>query len=432
MSEPTLRSLPRFHARTWYQDRFEAERFDPPAADADCEFAVIGAGLAGLSTAYSLAERGQRDVVVLEAGQPGEGASGRNGGFVFGGFSLDAAAMARRIGRDATLALQQGTRDAVARVRARCEDLGVAPDGQGVVLADWFRNERELKRLAERLERDAGQRLIHLDARSRRAYVDSERYGGALLEADAFHFNPLAYVCALATKLREFGVRVHGGAPVLGLERTGDAWRIETPTAVIRAQRVVVSTGGYDRQLVPALARSIQPIATYIAVTEPLPGRIETLVPGGAAVYDTRFAFDYYRRVGERLLWGGRISIADRSPSAIEGLMRRDLARVFPSLSGVRFTHAWGGWMSYARHQMPIVGEVEPGLWVASAFGGHGVAPTTMVGEALAGTLCGESTDVERLRAWGCAWAGGPLGRGAVQANYWWLQFRDALRAGRT
>lgn len=48
---------------------------------------VVGGGFAGLNTALGLAERGMRDVVVLEARAPGFGASGRNGGFVFGGFS---------------------------------------------------------------------------------------------------------------------------------------------------------------------------------------------------------------------------------------------------------------------------------------------------------------------------------------------------------
>jgi gamma-glutamylputrescine oxidase len=422
-------AYPKFHARTWYQDRYSMPEFSPPEGAFDTDVVIIGAGLGGLSTALSLLERDQRNVMVLEGGQPGEGASGRNGGFVFGGFSLGAAAMARRIGRDAALDLQAATREAVDRVRARCESLDVALDGEGVLLADWFRNDRGLRRLADAFERDAGQRMHRLDVESRRAYVDSTRYGGALLEPGAFHFNPLAYVGAVAMRLRCEGVPVHGNAPVRSLTRDGATWVVETDAAKVRARRVVIATGGYDRGLVPALARSIQPIGTYIAVTEPLPGRIESLIPGGAAIYDTRFAFDYYRRIGDRLLWGGRISIADRHPDGIERLMRHDLARVFPTLRDVTFSHAWGGWMSYARHQMPIVGEVEPGLWSAIAFGGHGMAPTCMVGDVVAEALCGESRRCELLQAWGCDWAGGILGRGAVQAKYWWLQCKDAVRA---
>ena len=420
---------PRFHSPTWYQDRVDAPHFAPIRDSRSATVAVIGAGLAGLSTAWSLHQRGQRDVVVLEAGQPGEGASGRNGGFVFGGFSLDGRAIARRVGLEAALRLQQGTRDAVALVRRRMDSLGLGPDGEGVLLVDWFRDADRLDALRRHLEEWAGQLLEPVSPEALRSSVVSARYGGALLESDAFHFNPLAYALGLADTLRRNGVAVHGDSPVVSLVRKSAGWRVRTDSAVLDAERVVVATGGYDRELVPELARAIQPIGTYIAVSESLGDRLREVLPGTAAVYDTRFAFDYYRRIDDRLLWGGRISTSDRDPRSIERLMQRDLARVFPSLAGVRFSHAWGGWMSYARHQMPIVGEAEPGLWLASAFGGHGMAPTTFIGETIADAMTGRSEAIELLEQWGRPWAGGRLGRLAVQGEYWWRQARDALRA---
>ena len=59
---------------------------------------VIGGGFAGLNAALGLAERGVTDVVLLEARTPGFGASGRNGGFVFGGFSRGEDALLRELG----------------------------------------------------------------------------------------------------------------------------------------------------------------------------------------------------------------------------------------------------------------------------------------------------------------------------------------------
>lgn len=420
---------PRFHAPTWYEDRIEPRRFPSIDAGRSVEIAVIGAGLAGLSTAFSLLERGHRDVVVLEAGQPGEGASGRNGGFVFGGYSLGPDALVRRVGPDQARTMQRWTHDAVDRVRKRCAALGVALDGEGVLLADWFRDREGLARLRDAMARTTGLELVSLDPAQREDRVRSDRYGGGLLEPRAFHFNPLAYARALAGELDACGIAVHGDTPVDGIERAGDGWRIGTGHGDVHAGRVVVATGGYDRRLVPRLVRSIHPIGTYVAVTEPLPGRLEELIPGTAAVYDTRFAFDYYRRIGDRLLWGGRISIADREPGAIEALMRRDMIRVFPSLADVSFTHSWGGWMSYARHQMPILGELEPGLWAASAFGGHGMAPTTLAGEVIAEALDGERDRLAAFGPWPTRWAGGRIGRWAAQASYWWYQARDAAHA---
>jgi glycine/D-amino acid oxidase-like deaminating enzyme len=419
---------PRFHAPTWYHDRIATIRFDPIEGARRARTVVVGGGLAGLSTAWSLHERGHDDVIVLEAGQPAEGASGRNGGFVFGGFSLDARAMARRIGLEATRELQLGTRDAVALVRERMSALGLRPDGEGVLLVDWFRDPVRLEALRQHLAHWAGQELDPISPEALRDYVVSEQYGGALYEREAFHFNPLAYAQGLARRLDERGATVCGDSPVRSLDRVDGRWVVSTAKAQIQADRVVVATGGYDRSLVPSLARAIQPIGTYIAVTEPLGEALDSVLPGEPAVYDTRFAFDYYRRFEDRLLWGGRISVADRDPRSIERLMRRDLARVFPSLAEARFSHAWGGWMSYARHQMPIVGELEPGLWLASAFGGHGMAPTTLVGEILAEAMQGQAERLGWLQAWGRPWAGSGLGRVAVQGEYWWRQARDAVR----
>jgi gamma-glutamylputrescine oxidase len=113
---------------------------------------------------------------------------------------------------------------------------------------------------------------------------------------------------------------------------------------------------------VASIAAGFAADCTYIAVTEPLGERSGSCLPQSVAVYDTRFAFDYFRPLPDRcLLWGGRISIANRSPQAIRRLLARDLKRVFPALSGVRFEQAWGGWMSYARHEMPILGRTQRG-----------------------------------------------------------------------
>ena len=148
-----------------------------------------------------------------------------------------------------------------------------------------------------------------------------------------------------------------------------------------------------------------------------------------AAVYDTRFAFDYDRPLPDsRLLWGGRISVRDRPPHEVERLLRRDMLRVFPQLGDVRIEQAWSGLMSYARHQMPQIGQVEPGLWLAQAFGGHGVAPTTFAGELLASAIVEGDTRWRGLADFGLVTAAKPAGLAAAQLSYWWAQSLDAWR----
>lgn len=426
----TVTPLPRFHAETWYRHILgDPGGFDRLDRRERVRTVVIGAGLAGLSTALGLLERGQDDVLVLDRGKPGEGASGRNGGFVFAGYSLDNLELARQLGPAQAATMHGWTRDAVELVRQRCGRLDVPVSDGAVLLADWFGNSRRLEQFRDRMHELLDFRLDRVSEAELSDYVRSSRYGAGLLEPGSFHFNPLAYVRAIAQQLRDGRARVAADTPVVSIRPAADGWRVETPEAEIRAERVVLSTGGYDRRLAVRVQRAIQPIGTYIMVTEPLGDRLDALIPGGVAVYDTRFAFDYYRPLADgRLLWGGRISIADRDPEAIRKLLYRDMLRVFPSLEGCRIDFAWGGWMSYARHQMPILGEIEPGLWSALAFGGHGMATTTLAGEVLAEAMTGDNARLDSFDGYGASWAGGPLGRAAIQGVYWSRQLRDWFR----
>jgi gamma-glutamylputrescine oxidase len=200
----------------------------------------------------------------------------------------------------------------------------------------------------------------------------------------------------------------------------------------VEAQSVVLACGGYLAGLRRDVDAGVLPIATYVMVTEPLGARLREILATGAAVYDTRFAFDYYRPLPDtRLLWGGRISVLDRSPRAVERLLYRDLLKVFPQLDGVRIDHAWSGLMSYARHQMPELGEIAPGLWLAQAFGGHGVAPTTFAGELVASAIADGDTRWRELAGYGLVSAFKPAGFVAAQLGYWWAEFKDAWKDAR-
>lgn len=419
--------------QTYYQATADANLHFAPAHGAqEIDTLVIGGGYAGLATALSLLERGQRDVAVLEAQTIGFGASGRNGGFVFGGFSLDNAALAGQLGLPAARGLYQLTLDAVQRIRQRIATHHIDCDAHynGVLLANWFRDEAPLRALQQRMQDQFGVAWQWLDRDATRARLNSQRYHAALLEPNAFHFHPLKYAQGEARALQQGGVRVHEHSRVTAITPDGAGWRVATADSQWRCRQVVVCCGGYIGALYPALARAVLPIATYVMTTEPLgEQRLREAMTTPAAVYDTRFAFDYYRPLADtRILWGGRISIRDLAPPQVQRLLRRDLLRVYPQLEGVRISHAWSGLMSYARHQMPQIGRLPNGLWYAMGFGGHGVAPTTLAGEVLAQALVGEAPIPAGFAAYGLPRTYGPLGLAAAQAHYWWAQARDALR----
>ncbi len=416
---------------TYYRATSTGGRHAALAGKSETAICIIGGGFAGLATALSLIEQGEPNVLVLEAETVGHGASGRNGGFVFGGFSLGERGLVDTVGPEQARKLYQLTRDAMARIRQRIDTHHIDCDATyaGIYLANWFDDERILDAQQRFMADTFGVEWQRVDRRQLAQRLNSRRYFGGLFEADAFHFHPLKYAQEVADAIVAGGGRVCERSRVTHIAPDGSGWRIVTTQGEVRAREVVICCGGYLERLYPRLAAAILPIATYVMVTEPLGKRLETAMQTTAAVYDTRFAFDYYRPLPDtRLLWGGRISIRDRSPQAAAGLLYRDMLKVYPQLAGAQVHYAWSGMMSYGRHKMPQLGRLPEGLWYGMGFGGHGVATTTLAGEVLARSLLGEAGDLQRFAPWGLPATGGRAGLLAAQLTYWYYELRDWLR----
>ncbi|MBD8880727.1 FAD-binding oxidoreductase [Rhodanobacter sp. 7MK24] len=410
------------------------EAYAPLQGRQEARVAVVGGGYAGLNTALGLAERGVRDVVLLERERVGFGASGRNGGFVFAGYSLGEQALLDQLGETRARALFGLTTAAVERIRARIARYAIACDAvdEGVIWANWFRDPEVLRRRQQLLSEHYGVGWDWLPQEQLRERVRSPRYSDGLYEHNALHLHPLNYAIGLASAAAGQGVRVHEQSEVRRLKREGSRWLLGTAQGELLAEQVVLACGGYLADLYKPIDRAVLPIATYVMATEPLGERLDECLATRAAVYDSRFAFDYYRPLPDkRLLWGGRISIRNRSPQAVQRLLRHDLAQVFPQLKGAKIEYAWSGLMSYARHQMPQLGRGEgddAGLWWAQAFGGHGLAPTCALGELLAAAIAEGDDGWRQFADYGLANTHKPFGLLAAQLNYWWQQARDGLK----
>lgn len=378
-------------AASYYEATVERHLYPSQAiVREEANVCIVGGGFAGLATALGLVERGMRDIVVLEAERIGFGASGRNGGFVFGGYSLECADLLRALGPQDARALYRLTLDAVELIGARIARHGIACDmvNAGIILADWFGRPDALAAQRELMRTSFGAEWEPISRGALRERLKTDRYHGGLLERHGFHFHPLKYALGLAKVLADAGVRIYEQSAALQLERVQDRHLVRTANGSIVANHVVMVAGGYGRGVYRPVERAVLPIATYVVATEPLGSRLKDVINCEAAVYDTRFSFDYYRPLRDtRILWGGRISIFERRPEVIAKLLMRDLLRVYPQLDGVTFDYAWSGLMSYGRHKMPQIGRCPDGVWHAVGFGGHGVAPTTAAGELLAAAI---------------------------------------------
>jgi gamma-glutamylputrescine oxidase len=420
-----------------YPDTFYARTAETdlgrPALEgtAEAEICIVGAGLAGLSCAYELAKAG-RSVIVLEANAVGWGASGRNGGFVGPGYARGYASIAAAIGEAPARALFDLSIEGMRFVSDAIRDLDIASAEpvHGKISAVRYDSGDALKRNQERLARDHGYGVDFMPTDQVRAVLRSEKYHQALHDPQSFHIHPLNYARALAAGVEKLGGRIFEGSQVVQATLDAPQKRLSTAAGHVACRHVVFAAGGYTDRVVPRLRASQLPIATYVLTTEVAPELIGTVIRTRCAISDNRRAGDYYRLVedGQRLLWGGRITTRTAEPRDLAALLRATMISTYPDLAPLKVEMAWSGLMSYARHLMPQIGTLGPGVWHCLGFGGHGLNTTAIGGRVVAEGILGSSERYRQFAPFGLSWNGGPFGVAAVQATYWYLQLNDWLK----
>jgi glycine/D-amino acid oxidase-like deaminating enzyme len=368
----------------------------PLAGETRATVAVIGGGITGLSTALHLAEQGV-EVLVLEAHQPGWGASGRNGGHVNPGLKLDPdqveqdfGDLGRRMVR-LSYAAPEALFRLVERHQIRCEarQAGTLRAATTAKTLDGLR-----KLAAQYAARGIPAKL--LDGEEATAATGNRRYPGILRDPSGGSVNPLGYARGLAQAAVSAGARLHGGSPATKLSRTAaGSWRVETAQGAVIADRIVIGTNGYTDDLWPKLKRTVVPIWSGITATEPLPEAVaRQIMPGGGVLYELGSVTVYYRLdIGNRLLMGGRSQLRDMAGPQGFGYLQRYAVKLWPMLRDVAWTHGWNGQLGMTADHYPHLHEPEPDVLIALGYNGRGVAMATAMGGIMARRIAGEAED---------------------------------------
>ena len=141
-----------------------------------------------------------------------------------------------------------------------------------------------------------------------RSRVGSEKYHSAVYDPQTFSIHPLNYALCLAQEIENCGGRIFENTKAEALIDTHNRCQVVTAPAKIQCKAIVLATSAYDNQLHPELKKTLLPVATYMGMTEKLGNTLDRLITTDAFISDSRRAGDYYRKIGGRLLWGGRIS----------------------------------------------------------------------------------------------------------------------------
>lgn len=405
---------------TWYEATAKRNAVAALTQNISSDVCVVGAGLAGLTTAVELARRGLK-VVVLEKNRVASGASGRNGGFVSNGFALGIENIVAKVGLDAGRGLYELSKLGTAFVRSEISSADKM--GDGWIVASRYDDQGGLQKHGETMQRDFGETVQYLPPTETQKLLVSPRYYDSLKFDTAFHIQPLRYCLSLAEKARKLGVEIFENSAVVSAQKTGSEFVVKTAAGQVRCKHVVHCVSSTGRDVHPPSGRAVLPVATYVVVTEPL---VQQSINTQSAISDTRRAGDYYRLIDEgRILWGGRITTRVSEPSHLGERMKGDMISTYPALGNPRIDYAWAGLMGYAVHKMPLIGRDHEGQWFATAFGGHGLNTTAMAGLILASAIADGDDRYRRFIPFAPKWAYGQLGRLGVQGSYWLMQLRD-------
>jgi gamma-glutamylputrescine oxidase len=399
--------------------------------DLDVDVCVIGGGLAGLTTAREIARRGW-SVVVLEARRIAWAASGRNTGFVLPGYGQTPQAIIARTGLERAKMLWSLAQAGLDYVRDTITETGMP--GAGLTEGGWLLVSKTDRADAVRdeaafLRTTFGADVATWSTQKVRAHLKSPYYFQAIHFRNAFHIHPLNYALGLAKSAEEAGARIFEGTPALSIDPVGVRKRVVTPNARVRAANVVLAGNVHLGELMPAIARTLIPVTTYVAATAPLgPSAAEAIAFKGS-VSDTDLADNHYRLAGDRLIWSGRMTLRDSDPAKYAKRLQGDIARIFPQLDKIDFEYAWHGTLGNAVHRMPQIGEIRPGLWIASGFGGHGLNTTAMAGNLVARAIVEGSRTWRHFEPFEMVWAGGPFGRAAAKIGYLTYTAKERITA---
>ncbi|SAL74644.1 FAD dependent oxidoreductase [Caballeronia arvi] len=364
------------------------------------DIVVIGGGFAGLSAARRLSQLDPKlKVVILEAGEIAEGATGRNSGFIidlphevssedYGGSDSDARRHDIKVHRIAIALAQQ-----LAKEKGWGKDIFDPCGKYNVALGP--QGDKHVVSYAKQLEK-VGEPYRLLDGREIAGVTGTSSFTSAIYTPGTVIIQPAAYIRGLADSFSG-AVKLYENTPALSFERQGVAWRIKTPKGEINAAKIILANNG-QAQSFGLFRGQLLHVYTYASMTE----AFDPSLLGGDRSWAATPAFPMgttVRRVrgddGDRILIRSRYTYNPRmqvSKTAIARAGRvhdRKFEARFPMLKALPMQYRWAGAMALTWNGVPAFGEIEPGIFAAIACNGVGATKATASGIAAAEAALG-------------------------------------------
>lgn len=394
---------------TWPPSLWAATAPDGPVlqpleGSRQADVVIIGAGFTGLSTAIHLREAGV-GVTVIEAAEPGWGASGRNNGQVIPTLAgHDPSAMVARHGA-AGERFNLLLRDSAAYLFAVVNKYGIAAEAEQAGWVQPVHSPGRIK-LAEKRVREwsaLGAPVELLDRAAVSSMLGSTAWFGGFWNRTGGHINPLALTRGLAHVALRLGAVIHACSPARSFKFVNGRWIVRTPKGRVHARALVLATNAYtgefEKQLAPEIAREVIPVFSWQMATRPITDNIaKTIIPGRQAMSDTHREL-YFARwdARNRLVTGGAAMFPGAAGASLAKPIGERLLKLWPQLGEVTFDYTWSGYLGMTPDSVlhpevpgfPRFHRLGPNGYAWVGCNGRAVALSVSLGRELARALCG-------------------------------------------
>jgi glycine/D-amino acid oxidase-like deaminating enzyme len=381
-----------------------------PALEGDrtCDVAIIGAGFTGLSAAIHLRETGAA-ATVIEAAEPGWGASGRNNGQVIPTLAgHDPSAMVARHG-EAGERFNALLRDSAAYLFDLARRHGIAAEAEQ---AGWVQpvHSPGRFRLAEKRVKEwsaIGAPVELLDRAAVSAMTGSDAWFGGFWNRTGGHINPLALTRGMADVALKLGAVIYARSPAISFNQVNGRWVVRTANGAVTARALVLATNAYTgefaRQLAPEIAREVIPVLSWQMATKPISDNIaKTIIPDRQAMSDTHREL-YFARwdARNRLVTGGAAAFPGAGGANLREPVAARLKRLWPQIGDVEFDYVWSGYVGMTPDSLlhpevpgfPRIHRLGPNGFAWVGCNGRAVALSIALGRELARAVQGAALD---------------------------------------
>ena len=369
------------------------------------DFAVVGAGICGLTAARRLGElRPDDSVALIEATRVGFGTSGRNAGFLLKGHS-HGGEKDLELGKSNDRLCEAGLeyiRETVMHHQIQCQ----WSDWGRIYVVSGAPGETHLDHLAHGLG-VIGTEYSTVDREEMEAITGTRFYSRGIRADDGALMQPAALMRGLGATMPA-NVTLYEESPVSEIHR-GDGVRLVCAAGEVQAKQVILANHVFAEELGIARFRVV-PITLYASLTRPLTPEELPLVGGGA-----EFGLLPSSPNGStvRLTQDGRILMRNTmtygrskrfgAPEMTEALAnhREGIRRRWPDLADIELDGTWGGILGFTRNGGIVCGEMALGLHAVMTTDAAPLTRGAAAAKLLAEQICGHDSallqDLNRL-----------------------------------